>query len=86
VLELLALPALKKRWGAEAERAAINLGVLLLPSRHRPCYVWRRRGAWGRRCAWRSCAGAGLGVEYLGAHTGLPFGRYHYTAAACNRS
>jgi putative membrane protein len=79
VLGLLAMPALKNRWGAEAERRTINLGVLLQTATG----LTMLATTWGLGPTLRVALlvlALGWGVEYLGAHTGLPFGRYHYTA------
>ena len=77
VLEMVSVPILKWRWGARAERAGIIIGVLLrqAPS-HRAFTAW---GLWPTMRAALIIAGLGWAVEYVGSHTGLPFGRYHYT-------
>ena len=78
VLEMISVPILKWRWGARAERAGIILGVLLQASTV-VAVLYTAWGFWPTLRAALIVAGLGWGVEYAGSHTGLPFGRYHYT-------
>lgn len=79
VLEMIAVPILKWRGGARAERAGIMVGVLL----QAVAVLAVLATTWPWLRVWRTAAviiGLGWLVEFIGSHTGLPFGRYHYTA------
>ncbi len=78
VLEMVSVPILKWRRGARAERAGIILGVLLQASAV-IAVLYTAWGLWPTLRAALIIAGLGWAVEYVGSHTGLPFGRYHYT-------
>ncbi len=78
VLEMISVPILKWRWGMRAERTGIILGVLLQATAViAALYIaW---GVWPTLRAALIIAGLGWVMEYVGSHTGWPFGRYHYT-------
>ncbi len=78
VLEMVSVPILKWRWGARAERAGIILGVLLQASTV-IAVLYTAWGLWATVRVASIIAGLGWAVEFVGSHTGLPFGRYHYT-------
>ena len=78
VVEMISVPVLKWRWGARAERAGIILGVLLQAGAVM-AVLYTAWGLWPIVRAALIIAGLGWAVEYAGSHTGLPFGRYHYT-------
>lgn len=78
VLEMISVPILKWRWGMRAERTGIILGVLLQAT----AVIATLYSAWGVWPTLRAAliiAGLGWVMEYVGSHTGWPFGRYHYT-------
>lgn len=78
VLEMVSVPILKWRWGTRAERTGIILGVLLQAATV-VAVLYAAWGLWPTLRAALIVAGLGWGVEYVGSHTGLPFGHYHYT-------
>ncbi len=78
IVVMIAVPILKWRWGAGAERVGIVLGVLFQAATVLAILV----PAWGFAATLRMAfivIGMGWSVEYVGSHTGWPFGRYHYT-------
>ena len=79
ILEMISVPILKWTGGARAERAGIEVGVLLQVA----AVLALLTTAWPLpRVVGAAAVVAALGwlVEFVGSHTGLPFGRYHYTS------
>jgi len=79
VFVMISVPILKWRWGAAAERGGIVAGVLFQSATVLAILV----AVWGVVPTLRAALiviGLGWGVEYVGSHTGWPFGHYHYTS------
>jgi putative membrane protein len=75
---MIAVPIFKWLWGEKAMHIAISLGVVAQAM----VVVAVLASAWpaGRTIlVTLSIPLLGWGVEFLGSHTGIPFGRYHYT-------
>jgi putative membrane protein len=78
LVEMILVPILRWRWGERAMRAGLVVGVvmqgitviLILSD------VW----TWGRTLSVVLMVAVLTWImEFIGSHTGLPFGRYHYT-------
>lgn len=65
-------PPFPMAWAASA--------LLFLQAGTVAAWAWARAGAWRAALALALVAAGGLGAEVVGVATGLPFGRYHYTA------
>jgi len=77
-LEMISVPILKWTGGARAERVGIVVGVLLQAA----AVLALLATAWSLpRVLGVAAVVVALSwlVEFVGSHTGLPFGRYHYT-------
>ncbi len=78
LLQMIVVPVLKWRWGERAMRAGIVGGVVIQALT--VIIILSKAWIWDRTLmmilivvvlTWT--------VEFIGSHTGLPFGRYHYT-------
>ncbi len=79
VVVLLSFPIVERPWGERARRAGVIVGVLVQAA----ASVALLLPAWG----WLRTAATALAVvllawaaEFAGSRTGIPFGRYRYTA------
>jgi len=78
ILTMIALPVVNWIWGENARKKNVALSVSLQAA----TVLAILNLGWGARRALITAGivvGLGWGVEYIGSHTGVPFGRYHYT-------
>lgn len=78
ILSFIALPPAKYFWGESAVIWGVTLGVACQAT----LVLHLLAGAWGARRTLQAAliiTLTGLGIEAIGAATGLPFGVYHYT-------
>jgi len=74
----VSLPVVQAAWGERALRRGITIGVLLQDAV--VIAVLASAWGWGRTVlVVLMVLVMGWAIEFLGSHTGLPFGRYHYT-------
>ncbi|MBN1934918.1 MAG: carotenoid biosynthesis protein [Anaerolineae bacterium] len=75
---MIALPLIRQVWGEQAIRWGTTAGVLFQDAA--VLIVLGTAWGWSKTALVAAAVAAmGWGIEFLGSHTGIPFGRYHYT-------
>jgi len=78
VVVMISLPIVKWIWGARAEKVGISAGVVAQAAAVLALLLWNDFHTVTFLAA-LAVVLLGFTVEYVGSHTGIPFGRYHYT-------